>query len=153
MAEMRMDNAREPEQLRRMQELAESGECHFCLENFVRRYPDKILHGGPDWYIVKNNFPYEGSVHHYLIVSKLHITKVNEVSYSGRMELFSSIVWLEKYLEVTGESIFVRSGDMDYTGATLDHLHFHFLVGVKKPNQEKDVPEDVIWAPLGYKKK
>lgn len=154
MTEMRIDNAREPEQIRRMQELERSGECHFCLESFVQRYPNKIIHGGPDWYIVPNDFAYPGSVHHYLIVSKHHITRVGDVSYSGRIELFSSITWLENHLKVTGESIFVRSGDMAYTGASLDHLHFHFLVGVEKSNpKEKDNPEEVIWAPLGYKKK
>jgi diadenosine tetraphosphate (Ap4A) HIT family hydrolase len=153
MAEMRIDNAREPEQVRRMQEAQNKGVCYFC-ELFKEPGEERFLHIGKNWFVKVNDFPYPGSVHHYLIVSRDHVTDLSHVNSLSQYELFGAINYLQNILGVKGYSVFVRSGDMAYTGATLDHLHFHFLVGVEKPNPgEKDIPETVIFAPLGYKKK
>ncbi len=132
MAEMRFENARDPEQLRIMEELAKQGKCYFCLETFNELRPEKIIFGGPHWFVTENNFPNKGGVKQFLIVSKTHITKVTQLSHYAKLELFECIAWLERHLEVDGESIFVRSGNMDLTGATIDHLHFHFISGDKK---------------------
>ena len=149
MANMRLDNARDAEQIRRMEVLASRGDCHFCGsdEEFVRKHTAPKIRSGDHWFIVKNDFPYPGSVHHYLIVSMRHITRLEETKIGARLELFAAIAWLESHLKVTGESIFVRTGDMSYTGATLDHLHFHFLVGEKKTNET-----EWLTVTLGYKK-
>ena len=66
-------------------------------------------------------------------------------------ELGKVVAWLQTHLGVSGFSFFVRSGDMKYTGATLDHLHFHFLVGGPKP--ENCTLQDNILVTLGHKKK
>ncbi len=153
LAEVRLDNARDPEQLRRMEELVRTGQCHFCREGFERRHAAPIIYETGSWFITANNFPYDGSVHHYLIVVKRHITKVSEMRFLEKNELFNAIEWLELKLKVSGESIFVRSGDMAYTSATLDHLHFHFIVGERKVGTESNKLEDLILAPVGYKKK
>lgn len=135
-AKMEMDNARHPEQLEKMLALEESGGCHFCAEGF-KEHSAAVIHEGNHWFVTANDFPYEGSVHHYLIVNKTHITRLSEIADKARVELFSVIEWLEEYLGVAGASVFVRSGDMAYTGATLDHLHFHFLVGGNKADNPK----------------
>lgn len=151
-AEVRIDNARDPEQERRMRLLAETGQCHFCGD-ISGKHTAPIIFQNLRWFVVANDFPYEGSVHHYLIVSKAHAKKISDLFLEAQVDLFEAIRWLEAHLNVTGYSMFVRSGDMSYTSATLDHLHIHFLVGVEKPNPgEKDKPETVIFAPLGYKK-
>ena len=146
MAEMRMENARDPEQLRRMQELAEKGECHFCIETYTKNYPDKILYGNAGWYVVQNDFVYSEGVHHYLIVSKTHLTKVTQLGHYAKLELFYAIEWLERHLNADGASIFVRSGDMARTGATLDHLHLHFLYGEKAGTDTEKVKVTLAYA-------
>lgn len=153
MSLVRLDNARDPEQLRRMKELEEKGECHFCGD-VSQKHTAPIVYQNMRWFVVANDFPYSESVHHYLVVSKKHFTKVTDLFLEAQVDLFDALRWLERFLEYpAGYSIFVRSGDMAYTSGTLDHLHIHFLVGTEKSYQEKDRSEDVIYVPLAYKKK
>lgn len=146
---MRNDNARHSEQLERMRRLAKGIGCFFCKKNYLKVGASPAIYQGQHWYIKKNDYPYEGSIHHYLIVNKKHLNKITEISPAAWKELLKTIAWLEKYLKIKGGSIFVRSGDMGYTGATLNHLHFHLLVGGKKKRGGK--LRDNILVTLGHK--
>ena len=148
---MRKDNARDPEQLKRMDHLAAQIGCFFCNNNYLKIGASKAIKKTKYWYIKKNDYPYEGSVHHYLIASKRHVTKITELSPLAWKKLLEVIRWLERHLKVKGGSIFARSGDMRYTGATLDHLHFHLLVG--GPKKKDGQLKDNILVTLGHKKK
>jgi diadenosine tetraphosphate (Ap4A) HIT family hydrolase len=139
MAEMRLDNVREPEQLRRMEEHARSGTCHFCRDGFEQEHTAPIIHETDHWFVSANDFPYKGSLYHFLIISKEHIIEISELCTEAWSELQHAITWLREHLGAPGASIFVRSGNMAYTAATLDHLHFHFLVGHKKTEGAKTI--------------
>ena len=147
MSNQRMDNARDPEQLRIMMEHQKAGVCHFCPEGF-KKHKSPVIYDDEFWFITGNDYAYPGSVSHYLIVSKQHVTKVQDLSISAQLTLFTAIEWLSYNLGFSGFSLFVRSGNMAYTGATLDHLHFHFLVG-----EEKSDNTEMLLVNLGYKKK
>jgi len=159
MAKVNLKNARNSEQIRRMKKLKEAGKCYFCREGDIKEGTvPLVLQDGGWWYIMKNDFPLDGSVHHYMIVPKRHITKMSEITEereAAAMELFVWIGWLEKALQVEGYSVaFARSGNTMFTGATLDHLHVHFLVGGPRPEKEKlDLAEDVVPVILAFKKK
>ena len=153
MAKVELGNARHPEQLQKMEELARTGQCHFCREGFESRHAAPIIRETDNWFVTANNYPYSGTIHHYLIVPKVHMTRTQELSDQSRIELFDVHTWLEEHLDITGSSLLVRSGDMRLTCATLDHLHFHLIVGVKKVGNEPNKLEDLILAPVGYKKK
>lgn len=148
---MNMANAREKDQLKRMKQLQKDKKCFFCKENYLDVGASPVLHESTSWYIKKNDYPYTGSIHHYLIVPKKHIRKISDIHPASWPELLLLISWLEKKLKVKGYSMFVRAGDMQYTGGTIDHLHFHFLVGGKKPGTSKLT--DNILITLGHKKK
>lgn len=151
MAEMRLDNTRDPEQRRIMEEQLRLGICHFCREGFETRHKAPIVHEKEFWFITANNFPYvkDEGTHHYLIVPKRHVAKITELNIGELIGLQSALQWLEKKLQVSGYSFFMRNGDMAYTGATLSHLHGQFLVGVPKPD---DKPESRVLVTLGYTK-
>ena len=148
---MRYDNARQEEQLERMKQLAKDGRCFFCRKNYLAVKASPVIYESNHWYVKKNDFPYPGSAHHYLIVYKKHVTKPTRLNKTAWSELLKTIGWLEKYTGVSGYSVFVRSGDMLYTGATIDHLHFHFLVG--GPKKKNGRIKDNILVTLGHKKK
>lgn len=150
---VKLDNARHPEQRRKMEELIRSGVCHFRRTGFEKRHAAPIIYESSDWFIAANNYEYKGSVHHFLIVSKRHVRKVSELSLKAQIDLFKAIKWLEKHLNVPGYSIVVRSGNMAYTAATLDHLHFHFVVGGKKIGKGPNKLKNLIVAVVGFKKK
>jgi diadenosine tetraphosphate (Ap4A) HIT family hydrolase len=144
MAEMRFDTARHKEQLDRMRACQEKGLCYFCERVQTR---ERILADGKHWVVIKNDYEYPGSIHHYLIVSKRHIFRETELFDSEWLEKLTMLRWLENYTKVPGFSEFCRNGNMMYTHASLDHLHFHFLSGIQKENGcEK------IKVTLGYKK-
>lgn len=147
---MRNDNARQKEQLERMKQLAKDGKCFFCKENYLAVKAAPPIYRSHHWYIKKNDFSYTGSTHHYLIVYKKHKTKPTHLNKAAWLEFLKTIRWLEKYTKVKGYSIFVRSGDMRYTGATIDHMHFHFIVGGPKKRDGKI--KDNILVTLGHKK-
>ncbi|MBA3733517.1 hypothetical protein H0W91_04060 [Patescibacteria group bacterium] len=154
---MKMDNARDPEQIRRMKALKESGRCYFCKEGSAEEKTlPVIINEGEYWYITKNDFPLDGSVHHYLIVPRRHVLQTYYLSPEERVELGGMEWWLAQDLKVSGYSMFVRSGDMSLTGATIDHCHYHFLVGGVKPEvpEGEMVPLDqVVPVVLAYKQK
>ncbi len=138
-------NARHPEQIKRMNDLQKNKLCHFCVDGF-ETHSAPIIYKNSSWFVTANDFPYEGSTHHYLIVSKKHINNLSQINKKAQTELFGSINWLKKKFKTTGESIFMRSGDMNYTGATLDHLHIHFIVG-----QKQNKKSERLLVTLGYK--
>jgi ATP adenylyltransferase len=148
---MNMGNVREKDQLERMHRLQKEKRCFFCDENYTHIGASPAVYTSKLWYIKKNDYPYKGSVHHYLIVPKNHIQTISEFPSASWKELQKAILWLEKKTKVTGYSVFVRSGDMRYTGATLDHLHFHFLVGGKSGGKTR--LENNLLVTLGHKKK
>lgn len=150
MPKVKIKNGREAEQIARMIKLAKSGECHFCGD-ISNKHTSPIIFKNKGWFVTANDFPYKGSRHHYLIVSKKHLTTTQEIPESAKIGLFSAIDWLAKKLKTRGYSVFVRSGDMNYTGATLDHLHFHFLVGTRRPRNAK-FPDNSLLVTLGHKK-
>jgi ATP adenylyltransferase len=152
MSIMNIGNARDPEQARRMKALTEAGKCYFCRQGSAenKTLPEGIIREGHYWYIKANDFPVEGSIHHYLIVSIRHATEMTELAETEELELFQIMRWLQTHLDVNGFSFFVRNGDTRYTGATMDHLHCHFIVGGQRP--ENFTLTDALPVVLGYKK-
>lgn len=148
---MNMHNARHKEQLDRMRTLYKKNICFFCDNNVDKLGAAPAIYRKGGWYIKKNDYPYKGSVHHYLIVSEKHVTSVSQIPAASWSGLHSAVRWLEKKLGVKGYSLFVRSGSIHYTGATIDHIHFHLVSGVKKIG--KSNLSEYILAPLGHKKK
>ena len=115
-----------------MKSYLKSGTCHFCRKDFEKKHNSPIIREGKHWFITPNDYPYKGSTHHYFIVSQKHITGFEKIPSEASSELIKMVAWLKKHLKVSGYSLFIRSGDLAYTGATLDHIHFHFLVGKRK---------------------
>jgi diadenosine tetraphosphate (Ap4A) HIT family hydrolase len=153
-SQINIGNARDPEQKRRMEELKAKGLCYFCRQGKRDEgTAPKILHENIKWFISPNDFPLEGSVHHYLLVPKRHIKDCSEIGVEESWELFQRIIpWIKNHTQTDGYSLFVRSGNMTLTGATLDHLHFHFLVGGPKPETVR-YPDDIVPVVIAYKKR
>jgi diadenosine tetraphosphate (Ap4A) HIT family hydrolase len=147
-----LSNTRVREQREIMESLAVTGECFLCSDTITRiaaLYPDFAttpIHEGDYLFVKKNDFPYEGSVLHLLIVPKRHVTSVEDFLPEEFLELQDMIRWINITFNVQGASFFLRYGDTSFTGATLSHLHFHVVHGV-----EKSKSSGVIKPKLGYK--
>lgn len=146
-----LSNTREVMQHQIMEELAVTGECFLCEEvirRIAKKYPEVAslpLHGGVYWFVKRNDFKYEGAKLHMLIVPKRHVTALEQLTSLEFSELQEHLSWINSTYAVEGASLFLRYGDMSYTGATGSHLHFQVLHGRKK--QDGGEP---IKVKLGY---
>lgn len=115
---MRLANARNPEQLAEMERLIASGECLFCSG----RWP--IITETKHWLIGYNQYPYDGTRQHLLLVPKMHVTDLIYLDHESKDDMWSVL----DMINMPSYSLGVRCGDPEKTGGTLDHLHMHFVV-------------------------
>jgi diadenosine tetraphosphate (Ap4A) HIT family hydrolase len=143
------NHARTPEQVELMRKITEDGVCPFCKEYFTEYHPKPILKEGNWWYVTENMSPYQGTRVHLIFVYKEHVTKTSGISPEGAAELFQLIGWAEQEYQVKGGSFFVRFGETEYTGGSVDHYHVQFIQGTAKGT---DKAYDKLKVKLGYKK-
>jgi ATP adenylyltransferase len=115
--------ARSEEQRRYMDELEESATCIFCSEE--HRAPVELA--GEHWYVVRNDYPYEGTRAHYLIVPHAHVASFDELPDEAGADLWSLKRTLKERLDPVAVATVERSGDMRYNGGSVAHLHVHFV--------------------------
>jgi diadenosine tetraphosphate (Ap4A) HIT family hydrolase len=129
---LNLKNARVPHQEKQMKRILARGICPFCKKYFAEYHAASILKEGKYWFITKNDYPYEGSSQHWLLVHKKHIATVQEITKKGFEELGEFLSWVEKNFNIQGGSFVMRFGDINYTGATISHLHAHVVVGSRQ---------------------
>jgi diadenosine tetraphosphate (Ap4A) HIT family hydrolase len=115
--------ARSEDQRRYMDELEAAGICLFCSEQ--HRRPVEIE--GNHWYVKRNDYPYEGTTAHYLIVPFAHVSSFHELPDEAGAELWSLKRRLKDELDPPAVATVERSGDMRYNGGSVAHLHVHFV--------------------------
>lgn len=144
---MNLNNARSEDQLIRMKRLKNLGVCIFCKKHLEKYSKVPIIKDGKYWVIRKNDYPYEGSKIHLLLVYKKHIDSIEKISKEAMLEFFDYIKWVNKKFKIPGATILMRSNDSKYTGATITHLHTHIISGY--PKNKKSKP---ILAAVGFTK-
>ena len=114
--------ARTPEQRARMESLEARRECIFCPE-----HAGEILFRGEQWYVKHNDFPYAGTVAHYLIVPVRHVVAFDELPDEAGAELWAIKRRLKAEHAPLATATVERSGDMRFNGGSVAHLHTHFV--------------------------
>ncbi len=123
-----LDNARHEDQKSKMREYLASGVSPFLPEKINCDGQQPILKQGQYWYIVRNRWPYPHTLHHYLIISNEYWTSLDQVVPAAGSELITLTQWLCQHLQAQGGAICLRFGDTNYSGGTVDHLHWQFIV-------------------------
>ena len=131
-----------------MTQIEKDGVCPFCMEHFLKYHPKPILDENACWVVTENMSPYEGSVHHFLFVSKRHYTKPEEMNDEEKKALFDLIGLMVKKNNILGGSVVIRFGDTRFTGASVDHFHAHLVVG-----DTNDEEREGLRTKIGYKKR
>ena len=140
-------NSRSEEMKRRMLLLHEKGLCLFCEDGFHLMEKIKLFEG-KGWYVTLNDEKYKGAVNHLMAVPTRHIKHPSDLTPDERNELFDTVIpWLEKVYGMQGISGVFRFGKTERTGATIHHLHFHFIEGVDRVTQD----QEPIFAVVGFK--
>lgn len=124
-----LPNARGTEQRARMLALEAAGVCLFCPQGLASYGSGAgALFESASWLVVDNDFPYEGTLRHLLLIPRGHVRDVLELSPQAREEFWEA---LDAAKVVGGTNFYglgVRNGDCAAMGATIAHLHMHFLV-------------------------
>lgn len=142
-----LKHARTQQQIDVMTQIEKDGVCPFCMENFLKYHPKPIIHENDNWIVTENMSPYEGSVYHFLFVCKRHFTMPTDMTDSEKKDLFDLINWTIANNSISGGSILIRFGDTRFTGASVDHLHAHLVVG-----DANDDEQESLKVKIGYKK-
>ena len=130
-----LDAARGEEQRARMRSLEAQGVCVFCPEGAEQlgREPPELV--GTHWYAVRNDFPYRGTVAHFLIVARRHVSRFQDLPDEAGAELWAIRRSLAARLDAVAYATVERSGDMRLNGGSVEHLHVHFVALGPEPAQ------------------
>lgn len=132
-----------------MARIEKDGVCPFCAEYFKKYHPKPILKETGYWFVTTNMSPYEGTRYHFFFVYKpAHITQPSQIVPEARVELFDHIQQLIDEHHIEGGSFFMRFGDMQYNGSSVEHLHVQFIVGEKESSDT-----EALRVKLGWKKR
>ncbi len=141
------ESARTEEQKKLMAEIEADGVCPFCAEHFKKYHPKPILKETDHWFVTENMSPYEGTSKHFLFVYKpAHITAACEIRGAAAVDLFALIGWVTAEYQIEGGSFFMRFGNMEWNGSSVEHLHAQLIVGKKK-----DEGAEALRVKLGWK--
>jgi ATP adenylyltransferase len=108
-------------------EIAEAGVCPFCPDN-MKWHPNPILARHGDWFATKNGQPYDNAEQHYLIIGEVHKVHLAELTATDLENVHELASRLTHGDEVVGGGLVLRFGPTKYTGATVQHLHFHLII-------------------------
>lgn len=120
-----------PDQLERMNDLAKRGVCAFCPEHIEAEttHPKEVE--TRHWYVKKNDYPYENTALHLLIIPKKHVKTTSELPKEAQAEFLILAAELEQKYNLDSYALGMRSGDMRYNGGSVEHLHAHLIVADK----------------------
>lgn len=127
-------NCRGPEMTARYEQIAEEGYDPFDPEVFKEEHGRPIIFENRHWILTTNQYPYEKTKFHYLVVCKDFVTKASEMTSKMWSSVGEIISFVEEKHEVDGHTLFMRMGNTKKTGASVVRLHFHIIV----PEGESD---------------
>lgn len=125
-------------------DIINAGVCPFCPETFLW-HPWPILHRVDDWFITRSGWPYENAEHHFLIIGNDHITMDIQATTKDLHCVRELTSWAYNTFDLEGYGCISRSGETNYTGATVQHLHFHLI----QPKLGPDGKALTVWFPIG----
>jgi len=123
------ENARTDEQRAEMAKLDAAGICLFCPEYLARQEEQRIVLSTRHWTVTPNRFPYTGTSLHMLLIPDQHAPGLLELSDEVRADFWVALAAVAEASELRYYGLGVRNGDCRFTGATVEHVHAHVLVG------------------------
>ncbi len=130
-----LDNAREASQFEAMTRINNRSECPFCVENFFKEHKNPVILDDKHWIVTKNQWPYNGTNYHILLIPKQHREKISDITHEEFCALENIICEIEKKLDIESGSLCMRFGNPKFNGGTVNHIHIHIIVP-KKPGDE-----------------
>lgn len=122
-----------------LEEIVAGGFCPFCEEHLFKHHPRPVLYKSKYWLVTENAWPYKGSRFHFLFIARPHIEATENMSslmWTDLQKLYKKLV---RENNIKGATLMMRSGDTKITGASVNHLHAHIIVGVPRTKTTKPI--------------
>lgn len=133
-----LDNTRLDEQRAVMRDILDADHCPFCQENLQKYHKQPVLKDGKYWLLTTNQWPYEHTKLHLLLIYKAHIEKLGEIDPEAGAELIELAQWAEKEYVMPGGGLAIRFGNTNYSAGTVAHLHAQLLQpDIDAPNYDE----------------
>lgn len=145
---LKIENVRGTEQRERMNLAEDLKLCPFCDEGLTTIHKMPIEESTEHLFVTKNAFPYEGTKCHYLIISKEHITDVEDLTPTHWMEVRELFSWVVEKERLDSGALLLRFGSMNKTGSSVGHIHFQVISGAKS---DEDDDAESLKVKIGYK--
>ena len=122
-----------------LRDIIAAGFCPFCEEHFFKHHRKPIEVVTKHWLVTENTWPYKGSRFHFLFIARTHVEKTEGLSPAAWADLQTQYRALVKRYRIKGATLFIRSGDMEMTGATVTHIHAHLVGGGRRTKNPKPI--------------
>ncbi|MFA7308481.1 MAG: dihydrofolate reductase [Patescibacteria group bacterium] len=124
-------NAQSAEYQKDLQQIQKTGICPFCLGGKTD-LSNPLLMEINDWRLMPNIFSYKEAKHAFLLIPVRHMTDVSEMTVSDFLGVQALVAWARKNYGIPGgaialSAVAMRFGPTPSTGATVTHLHGHFI--------------------------
>ncbi len=123
-----LEHARTDTQRTAMERIRIRGECPFCPENLPKEHKKPILRERLHWIVTENQWPYENTRVHLLVIARRHVERLGELPPGAGEELLTLLKEIEHHKEITSGAIGIRFGEPERNGGTVRHLHVQVLV-------------------------
>lgn len=134
--QVNLNNARFDDQRQVMQEIIAENVCPFCPDHLEKYHKEPILRRGEHWTITPNQWPYKHTRLHLLAIASHHAESLSDLKPGSMDELLAHFQWAELTYKVAAGGLAMRFGDAKKNGASVNHLHAHFIV------PEENLPPD-----------
>lgn len=129
MNDYNMQSARTEAQIAKMKRLQRENICAFCPQHFGEFRDNPIELQTDYWTVSRNDYPYEGTSLHLLLIPKEHVSTMAELSQDARAEFLEVVASTEAHYKLFTYGLAMRVGDMRYNGGSVRHMHAHIIVG------------------------
>lgn len=119
-------NARKGEYKKVIEEIATTGKCPFCKENF-KYHKKPIYQRKGKWFLTNNSWPYKNTKNHLIILGDQHKENFSDLTKKDLESVGYLVNWAIKKWKIKGGGIAMRFGETDYTGASVSHIHMHII--------------------------
>lgn len=111
-----------------VEKIAQDKICPFCEDNLPKIHPNP-LDVREYWTVTKNAYPYKPTRQHVLLIHRVHVAHLSELSSAAWSELQDILRELSAKLGIEGATLVMRFGDTRFTGASVTHLHAQLVQG------------------------
>lgn len=122
-----LPNARTPQQWAIMERIQMDGVCPFCPRHIARYHKEPIIKENADWLLTKNQWPYENTRHHFLLIARRHVESLHDLPPGAWVTMGDMAAFAEKEFDIAGGQLKLRFGDPSLNGGTVRHLHVQLV--------------------------